>query len=555
MITFATHMKIRKCIKEILIMSILLLTLFVYSSENKEVDDLLLKLSQTKEDTSKVKLLLKLSDKTSWSDIKSSEKYAKQALDLSQHINFKKGMAYAYFKLARVFSDYELDLSENLVLQSLKQAKEIDDSILMARVYNVLGNLKSNLNHNEDALFYYNQSLDIYLRHNEDSSAAAIYSNLGILLAVMHGDSLSISYYKKAAEINKKTKNYLWLAINYMNMGYDLMDFGNLQEGFNHLQNSLQIAEEHNFNRLYPWIYNNYSYYYSKIGNQQETIIYANKALQAARANDNRLQELDALTNLKEAYIKLSDINSAYQYLEQIKTVSDSINKHNRLKEIDLLEMRYKYEEERKEQELETALLEASYYKKELIYVLILLGSGIVIVTFISLYLGQRNRNKRKGLEQKTTLLEKEKLANELEFKNKELTTNVMYLLKKNEFISNISEKLKNTNLELNEDSSNVLDKIISELDKSISNDNWEDFEMRFQEVHVGFYNNLSKKFPSLTPNELRLCAFLRLNMTSKEIADITFQSMDSLKIARYRLRKKLELDREDNLITFLTKL
>jgi len=77
---------------------------------------------------------------------------------------------------------------------------------------------------------------------------------------------------------------------------------------------------------------------------------------------------------------------------------------------------------------------------------------------------------------------------------------------------------------------------------------------MSFQEVYVGFYKKLNEQFPNLTPNDLRLCAFLRLNMTSKEIAELTFQSPESLKTARYRLRKKIGLDRTENLVAFLTK-
>jgi DNA-binding CsgD family transcriptional regulator len=159
-------------------------------------------------------------------------------------------------------------------------------------------------------------------------------------------------------------------------------------------------------------------------------------------------------------------------------------------------------------------------------------------------------------------VIEKQKLSKELDFKNieldfknKELTTNVMYLLKKNEFISAISDKLKNTNQGQKTDNETVINNVISELDKSITQDTWTEFEVRFQEVHVDFYNSLSRQFPGLTPNELRLCAFLRLNMTSKEISAITYQSAESLKAARYRLRKKLGLDRDENLIAYLTQL
>jgi tetratricopeptide (TPR) repeat protein/DNA-binding CsgD family transcriptional regulator len=531
------------------------LSFTVYGANDNELDRLTSLLVNAEEDTMKVNILLKLSNESGWSDSKASEDYAKQALQLSQKINFEKGMAYANFRLANIFSQNEFDLAEKLVLQSLDYALKNSDSMLIADVYKVLGILKDNISQYNEALSYYNKSLDIYLNHQQDSSAAAIYNNIGILYFKMYGDSTSISYYLKAAEINKRTKNFLSLAINYQNIGYELLESGKLEEGYDYLQQSLQIADEHSFVRLLPWIYNNFSLYYFKKQNYSESIKYAEKSLAIARDESIIYVERNALSNLKDAYYKLADLEKAYFYLEQIGAITDTINKHNRLKELDLLEMRFKYEQEKKAQELENALLEASYYKKELIYVIAILGSGLIIIIFVFLYFSQRNRIRRKNLEQKTTILEKEKLSKDLEYKNKELTTNVMYLLKKNEFISTISAKLKNVNLDAGDNYKRTIERIIIELDKSISDNNWEDFEVRFQEVHVGFYNKLSKRYPALTPNELRLCAFLRLNMTSKEIADITFQSTDSLKTARYRLRKKLNLPREDNLVAFLTKL
>ena len=81
----------------------------------------------------------------------------------------------------------------------------------------------------------------------------------------------------------------------------------------------------------------------------------------------------------------------------------------------------------------------------------------------------------------------------------------------------------------------------------------WEEFEYRFQNVHEEFYQNLKKKFPDLTPAEIKLAAFLRLNMNTKEIASITNQSVNSLETARYRLRKKLGItNQEVNLVNFL---
>ena len=138
------------------------------------------------------------------------------------------------------------------------------------------------------------------------------------------------------------------------------------------------------------------------------------------------------------------------------------------------------------------------------------------------------------------------------DFKNKELTTNVMYLLKKNEFIESISAKLKNSKQFFKPENRAFVDSISKELESSLSKDAWEEFEVRFQQVHSEFYKKLTNKYPDLSPNDLKLCAFLRLNMSTKDIASITYQSYNTLSTARYRLRKKLNLDDHANLITFL---
>ena len=96
---------------------------------------------------------------------------------------------------------------------------------------------------------------------------------------------------------------------------------------------------------------------------------------------------------------------------------------------------------------------------------------------------------------------------------------------------------------------------MIRDLLLNSSSDVWEEFEVRFQDVHSDFYDNLNKKFPNLTPNEKKICSFLRLNMSTKEISAITYQSVRSIDMARFRLRKKLELDTDENLVSFLSQI
>ena len=116
-----------------------------------------------------------------------------------------------------------------------------------------------------------------------------------------------------------------------------------------------------------------------------------------------------------------------------------------------------------------------------------------------------------------------------------------------------LSNEFKN-NEAVKDETKEAIRRIHTDLKKSTEDEIWEEFELRFQQVHRDFYDKLMDKFPDLSPNEQRLCAFLRLNMSSKEISELTGQSPNALETARYRLRKKLGISNSQvNLITFLS--
>ena len=87
-------------------------------------------------------------------------------------------------------------------------------------------------------------------------------------------------------------------------------------------------------------------------------------------------------------------------------------------------------------------------------------------------------------------------------------------------------------------------------MNTAVKLDSWKDFEIRFKEVHSEFYDKLQQKYPTLTNNERRLCIFLKLNMNTKEISSLTFQSVNSINAARTRLRKKLSITGEEVSLT-----
>lgn len=147
--------------------------------------------------------------------------------------------------------------------------------------------------------------------------------------------------------------------------------------------------------------------------------------------------------------------------------------------------------------------------------------------------------------------LEKDKMAREIKQKQKELARSTMDLARKNELIL----ELKNM-LTANKDSLGNRQgyrKFIKKLNNSINNkQDWKRFELSFKELHEDFFEKLLEQYPELTPKDLRLCAYLKMNLASKEIAPLMGISVRGVEIHRYRLRKKLRLDSSQNMSNYL---
>ena len=147
--------------------------------------------------------------------------------------------------------------------------------------------------------------------------------------------------------------------------------------------------------------------------------------------------------------------------------------------------------------------------------------------------------------------LENEKLKSEINLKNDQLTTITMHLVKNNDFIMDVQNKIISS-LDQN-NSKKELKTLIKTIDKELSNnDSWDQFAYHFDQVHGNYLKKLSGNNIKLSPREIKLAAFLRMNMSSKEISKMLNITSRGVELARYRLRKKLNLKREQNLVEYL---
>lgn len=156
--------------------------------------------------------------------------------------------------------------------------------------------------------------------------------------------------------------------------------------------------------------------------------------------------------------------------------------------------------------------------------------------------------------EQAVRQIEEDKIKSELRHINNLLAASTMNLVVKNEFMETIKEELKEVKRKgKSMETKLALEKIVREIDTTLRlQEDWEQFEYHFDQVHGDFLNRLREQFHDLTPNEQKLCALLRLNLSTKEISNLMSISLRGVEIARYRLRKKLGLDQGQNLSKFI---
>lgn len=156
--------------------------------------------------------------------------------------------------------------------------------------------------------------------------------------------------------------------------------------------------------------------------------------------------------------------------------------------------------------------------------------------------------------EKELVKLRNEKLETEIDFKNAELATTAMTLVQKKEFILKVKDELQR----LQQSGKDVIEtaeikkilRLLSE-EKKI-NEEWEQFSVHFNKVHADFLTTIKERYPTINQQELKLCAYLIMNLSSKEIAQLLSISVRGVEISRYRLRKKLQIPTEVNLFEFL---
>jgi len=462
--------------------------------------------------------------------------------------------------------------------RALHYADLLDNKNLAAIALMNMSNVLINQANHEKAIEYLEKALAYHRTAKNRKEEANVLHNLGIVYFETKNNEQAKSYYLKALAIHEELKAELPVLVKiYNNLGLIAKEEGDFEEATEFFEKALQYARSVDDRFTEAAVLNNLGS--MKINQRMDDgLPLIIESLGISRELGLRKLVLSNYNNLVQHYTTIKDFEKALDYSLQYKALNDSLYTEEVASKI--IELQTRYDTEMKEKENQILRNHARILQLRIL----ILTISILTIIIISVALISLQGLKRKSLKQNMELLEKENKLNRLELekqeketqhlqeiifaeeqinklqsrqiqeKNRELTASTLHIINKNEVLNNMRQIAFRALKDDNFDGKSCIRQLIGEVDNNINLDEqWETFKLHFESVHTGFFARLREKHPALTQNDLKLCAYLRMNLSSKEIAQMLNISLDSGITKRYRLRKKLQLENDENLVAYLS--
>lgn len=493
-------------------------------------------------------------------DPNESERYGLQSIELSKILPYKSGEAMANRVVGVshwVRGNYELAF--RFLFRSNSLYNEVADSLGIA---NTLLNL---------GMVYQDQS-DYVKAENNYKAAIAIFSSLGLQGRVattqtkwgsmlISMEKLDKAYIKLTQALaTHEADDFLYGIAEVNNKLGEL--FIKKEEYTTALTFLLQSVEAGTKRFDHVGIADNYQrigevYMQKKDFTQAEK--YLEKGKEMAEAFRLKTIQKSIYFSLKKMNQSKGNLSQALDYYDQYAAISDSIFNEENANQIASMQAQHEFAQKEKELEVanqEVALLvekDRANNLLKIVFVLIALLVGSIVWNMLRRKNAKIDRGKRALIqaEHKTQRLEGEILA-----KENELTSYTLNFIQKNELFQEVKTALDDLKKDADSNQKKKLGSLSRLIDSTVRIDeDWEDFRKYFEATHQGLISTIKQKYPKLTQNDLRLLALVRINLSSKEIGSMLGIAPESVKTARYRLRKKMELNSKENLFDFLIRL
>ncbi len=544
------------CVHFILLFFGVLITPVNGRGQNLGIDSLKLLLTNATVDSVKSKLLLKLSLAFYQTDSKRSLDFADQSVSVAEKSGssgvlisslLNAGMISVHLGLPDRAAEY---MTRNITVSKEKGGSKRD----LAWAYCNLGAVEQSMENYDKAENLQLEALRFLTEH-----AAEKHDSIRLWELVSISNNLGAIYLKKKEiqkaeeHLIKGIKNARRLTQSSQSLGIMLNNYGELQIVQRNFDGARKSLEESYQIRLKIGDKGGQAACLLSLGNLHDNLNDYAAALKfyrecltiASQLNLVEIGKQSALA-LSHEYSNLGKKDSVLRYLAVSKDFEEKIKKVKAAEVLTRAEMNEVFSGKDREKE-------KTHNKIVIRFVIVLTGVILFSLFFVFLFWITDKKNKsiksdNRFLQGETSRLknENEELGSDIDSKNKQLASDVIYKLQSNKIIEEVVDKLQLNSVDQSQDSREKIRQIVQDLGKKKDDAVWKDLETRFREFDPEFYKNLHVRCNNLTANERRLCTFLRLNMSSKEISVLTGQTLRSVDIARFRIRQKFNITNKD---------
>lgn len=499
--------------------------------------------NSTKADSLEVQRLMALAQKSLLTDYTLGIKQAIQASELAEQTPYAP-LIFDTYKLTAggALNAGTFDVAETYLNKFLDLAEVEQDDKMIGRAYANLAMLHLYLNdiHKADSLF--NKGLKLIKYHAEitheqipSEDQIVIYLNLGHIYKEQQKLLQAEQMYRKGLDMAKSAKvfaAYEGQLAQSLSLLY--LDLKQIAKAKIFLDYSIDLQKNRQNQSMIALGYLGYGKYYEQLHQPEEAIKYYEKGIRVAEQVKSLDLQVEISDHLYKIFKAQKEWEKAFYYLN-FNLEKKEFQKKEQTRE-DLkrksIQRNFKKEESKIEEQ----------QQKNNIFIAIFVCMILAIAAFY-IWNTMMARKEINLLIQENQ--QQENLKDELELTHQQMTSQALQALQKDETLQQIVQKIKNNhqNEGLN---SQILNSITKDLEKINVTKNWDEFEKRFVGIHANFFQNLFAAHPNLSSNERRLCAFLRLDMSTKEISSLTGQTVRAIELSRIRLRKKLMLTKSD---------
>lgn len=488
----------------------------------------------------------------------------KQLQEAEKHPEKSKRIAQCHLKLGAYY--HGLGLYTEAIAQ-YSTALELLGSNLQDSLYitlnNNIGKVYLSLNNFELAEQHFEETRQASEKLNDDKGLAISLGLLGASHEKQAEYEEALKDQRKSLELFQKLGDDFGVAMTNENIGSiyeDLEQFNRAYEYFNTAYDYLEgsrTAEEVN-------VLNNLGDAFRKRGDYQPGLEFTTMALDLAKELNDLHQLESAYKDLSKNYALMGNYKEAHAHLLLAEKYNSEMLTAQNYDQLNVLQTIYETNKKEAEIQLLKEQNKVSVANQNLLWVA--LFSVAVIFIILYFYMGKKRKARLKIQQYKQRMLkveldkkdiEEKNLQREVQLKAASLSRYSLHLSQKNKILLDMSNTLRNMVSRKHMNTSKKIKELVKEIDFNLKQEQeWDEFMTFFKEIHPDFIKKLSVLSENnLSPAELRLGMLLRLNLSSKEIASILRVTPDSVRVARYRLRKKLPIDQKEELVNFMIEL